>query len=80
LSSIQKIQTLWLIAQKYATQDTPTQNKEDYLASLKTPLINTETTQNTNLKSAIKNLKINSWLFLITKPEKIIGKNLDKLA
>lgn len=79
MSAIQKIQTLWLIAQKYALQEQLFLNNNNYLAALRTPL-DIETAHDLDLQVALANTRIATQLAAIKKQEKILGKNLDTLA
>lgn len=79
MSAIQKIQTLWLIAQKYALQEQLFQNNDNYLAALRTPM-NLEVAHNLDLQAALTNIRISAQLAAIKQQEKILGKNLNTLA
>ena len=79
MSAIQKIQTLWLIAQKYALQEQLFQNNDNYLAALRTPM-SLEVAHNLDLQTALTNIRISAQLAAIKQQEKILGKNLNTLA
>ena len=79
MSAIRKIQTLWLIAQKYALQEQLFQNNDNYLAALRTSM-NLETAHNLDLQTALTNIRTFAQLAAIKQQEKILGKNLNTLA
>ena len=79
MPSTHKIQTLWSIAQRYASPE-PTPQAKNGPSSIPQAPLNLEPVRKFNSKASVSNYQLRVKLTNIEKLGKIIGKKLDILA